>query len=29
MQIDIHLLKRVQSRELNREVDFGLYDRHF
>jgi len=28
MQIDIHLLKRVQSRNLNPEVDFRLYGRH-
>jgi len=28
MQIDIHLLKRVPARDLNRDVDFGLYGRH-
>ena len=28
MQIDLHLLKRVQSRNVNPEVDFRLYSRH-
>jgi len=28
MQIDFHLLKRMQSQNQNQEIDFWLYGRH-